>query len=173
MSVYPTESKAVVFLLTADETLVPSVIAAFEKMLGPVEMQGNWHPFESHYYDNELGSNPKRCLIGFKNIFEPHRLPKLKNLSRKLEKKMKRKINIDPGIVDLFKVVLVSGKGGGQKVALTKNCYAYTLLRYEKEKWLPFDWTYPDFKAPFYHADLLTIRKSLKIFIRCQAPHEN
>ncbi len=162
MSVYPVEAKAIVLLLTADPHLAPPVLAAFEKILGPIEIQSAWHPFESHYYDEELGSNPKRCLVGFKNIFEPWRLPELKKLARKLEKKLQRKINIDPGTVDLFKVVLVSGKGGGQKVVLTKDCHAYTLLRYEKEKWIPFEWTYPDFKSPIYHADLLKIRKSLK-----------
>lgn len=166
-SIYPPEAKAILFLLTAHEELAKEVIAAFEPTLGPVELQSPWHPFHhSAYYEKEMGPNLKRCLIGFKNIFEPHRLPELKQAASDLELRTSnlelRTINIDPGYVDLFKVVLASGKAGGQKVALSKETYAYPLLRYEKGKWHPFEWTYPDFKEAAYHQDLLKIRMSLR-----------
>lgn len=164
-SIYPPEAKAILFLLTAHEELAKEVIAAFEPTLGPVELQSPWHPFHhSAYYEKEMGPNLKRCLIGFKNIFEPHRLAELKQLTTELENPSegKRVINIDPGYIDLFKVVLASGKAGGQKVALSKETYAYPLLRYEKGNWHPFEWTYPDFKEPTYHQDLLKIRMSLR-----------
>lgn len=174
-SIYPAEAKAILFLLTNQIELAQKVIAHFEPILGPVEIQSAWHPFDqSNYYEKELGKNLKRCLVGFKNIFEPHRLVELKELTTRLEHPSplpsptrgegegKRVINVDPGYVDLFKVVLASGKGGGQKVALAKEVHAYTLLRYEKGEWYPFEWTYPDFKEPTYHKDLLEIRKRLK-----------
>ena len=166
-SIYPSESKAVLFLLTNQEALAQKVIAHFEPTLGPVEIQGPWHDFHhSPYYEKEFGKNLKRCVVGFKNIFEPHRLAELKHQTSQLEKKLSqtedRAINIDPGYVDLFKVVLASGKAGGQKVALAKDVHAYTLLRYEKGKWQPFDWTYPDFKEATYHDELLKIRQILK-----------
>lgn len=172
VSIYPSESKAVVFLLTSRENLAEKVILPFEKILGPVEHRSLWYPFEqSRYYEKELGPNLKRCVVGFKNIFEPERLVELKKLSQELEQKYSvlgtqysvRAINIDPGYVDFFKVVLASGKSGGQKVALSKDVFAYTLLRFEKGKWIPFEWTYPDFKAQIYHKDLLKIRESLKV----------
>lgn len=166
-SIYPSQSKAIVFLLTSDEALAEKVIAPFEKILGPVEVKSAWHPFEhSPYYEKELGPNLKRCLVGFKKIFKPEKLAELKKLSKQLEHRTShvahRTINIDPGYVDLFKVVLASGKSGGQKVALSKDVFAYTLLRFEKGVWHPFEWTYPDFKAIIYHKALLKVRESLK-----------
>lgn len=176
-SIYPPEAKAILFLLTNQIELAQKVIAHFEPILGPLEIQSDWRPFnQSDYYEKELGKNLKRCLVSFKNIFEPHRLAELKQRTTKLEypspyplpqgererERGRRTINVDPGYVDLFKVVLASGKAGGQKVALSKEVHAYTLLRYEKGKWIPFEWTYPDFKESTYHKELLEIRKILK-----------
>jgi len=166
-SIYPPEAKAILFLLTNQPELVQKVIAHFEPVLGKVEIQSDWYPFDqSNYYEKEFGKNLKRCVVGFKNIFEPHRLAELKEMAVELEQPSPRKINIDPGTVDLFKVTLASTKAGGQKVALSKEIYAYTLLRYEKGKWIPFEWTYPDFKETIYHGDLLKIRESLKMSLR-------
>ncbi|MBI5299501.1 MAG: DUF4416 family protein [Deltaproteobacteria bacterium] len=167
VSIYPPEAKAVLLLLTSEEELAEKVISHFEKILGPVEFKTPWHIFNhTPYYEEELGPNLKRCLISFKNIFEPEKLPELKNASRKLESELamgkQRTINIDPGYVDLFKFLLASGKAGGQKVALAKDVYAYTLLRFEKGIWQPFEWTYPDFKESTYHPVLLEARESLK-----------
>lgn len=161
-SIYPAEAKAILFLLTAQEALAGPVLSEFSKILGPVELQSPWHPFtHSSYYEEEMGKNLKRCLVGFKNIFEPHRLAELKTLAGRLEGK-KRKINADPGYVDLFKVILASGKAGGQKVALTAETYAYPILRFEKGNWHPFAWTFPDFKEETYYRNLLKIRENLK-----------
>src|SRR3990167_10158437 len=177
-SISPPQSKAILFLLTSNKKFKEKVIKAFEKLLGPMEVQSEWHLFEhSPYYEEELGPGLERCLISFKKIFKPEKLAELKKLTKKLEHRTSnlehRTINIDPGYVDLFKVVLASGKAGGQKVALSKDVYVYTLLRFEKGKWIPFEWTYPDFKAPMYHKDLLKIRTSLKRDLSGKIPNPN
>ncbi|MDP2599643.1 MAG: DUF4416 family protein [Deltaproteobacteria bacterium] len=167
------KAKAVLFLLTQNPALADGVIAHFEKTLGPVALRGDWHLFEKTYYEEELGPDLKRCVVGFKNPFQPWHLAELKRECIKIESGLPRplrglamttgrKINIDPGYVDLFKVVLASGKGGGQKICIAENIHAHTLLRYEKGGWIPFEWTFPDFKADTYHGDLLKIRRSLK-----------
>lgn len=161
-SIYPKEAKAILFFLTNQEVLVEKVLPAFVNRLGPVALRSAWHPFpKSHYYEKEMGPNLKRCFVAFKNIFEPHRLTELKETATKLEGSPRR-INIDPGYIDLFKVVLASGKSGGQKVALSADVFAYPLLRFEKGKWIPFEWSFPDFREPTYHEDLLKVREELK-----------
>lgn len=174
-SIYPAEAKAILFLLTAHQELAEPIIEKFSTLLGPVEHQSPWHPFtHSSYYEKELGPNLKRCLISFKNLFEPHRLAELKRLATEQEKLMThdpstklragscRMTNIDPGYLDLFKVVLASAKAGGMKTALTAETFAYPILRFAKGGWHPFEWTFPDFKEETYHRDLLKIRESLK-----------
>lgn len=160
------QAKAILFLLTQNTALADETILHFEKILGPMEIRGPWHLFENNYYEEEMGLDLKRCVVGFKNLFEPWRLSELKEMTRQCESRFtihdSRTINIDPGYVDLFKVVLASGKGGGQKICVAENVHAHTLLRYEKGKWISFEWSFPDFKSEIYHADLLKIRKSLK-----------
>lgn len=174
-SIYPTEAKAILFLLTNRRDRSEEIIAQFTPILGPVEIQTGWHPFpKGHYYEKEMGPDLERCLVGFKNMFEPWRLAELKTLCHKLEHQHIRTsthpygriINIDPGYVDLFKVVLASGKGGGQKVAIARDIFAHPLLRYEKGGWIPFEWTFPDLKAPTYHKELLRLRASLRALTR-------
>ena len=166
------KAKAILFLLTQNPALADAVIDHFEKILGPTEFRGAWHLFEKKYYEEEMGADLKRCVVSFENLFEPWKLAELKRECVKIERLPRplrglamtagRTINIDPGYVDLFKVVLASGKGGGQKVGLAEGIYAHPLLRYEKGKWIPFEWTFPDFKADTYHSDLLKIRQSFK-----------
>lgn len=166
------KSKAIFFLLTSDEKKADAALQHFESLLGPSEFKSAWHPYpQGHYYEKEMGPNLKRCFVSFKNIFAPHRLAELKQLAIQFESQTstlqdsytpRRQINIDPGTIDLFKVVLASGKAGGQKVALAPGIYAHTLLRFEKGAWLDFPWTFPDFKAPTYHQDFLKIRERLR-----------
>ncbi|MDO8528158.1 MAG: DUF4416 family protein [Deltaproteobacteria bacterium] len=157
----PVEAKGILFLLTNRKELAEDVMARFTSLLGEVEHKSAWHPFENKYYEEEMGPNLERCLVCFENIFEPWRLAELKELAKEMESHP-RTINIDPGYVDLSKVVLASGKGGGQKIALAQNIYAHTVLRYEKGKWIPSDGTFPDLKEETYHRDLLKIRAALK-----------
>lgn len=160
-------AKAILFCLTNEEELLPKVIESVALMLGPLDHQSKWHPFpKGHYYEEEMGPSLKRCLLSFEKNFDPTALVSLKKETTKIEKKFskdgKRKINIDPGYVDFCKVVLASWKKGGLKIALNDGVFAHLALRYEKGGWLPLPSTFPDFLAPTYHQDLLTIRKKLK-----------
>lgn len=166
-NIHRTEAKAILFLLTNQKLLAAEVIQQFEPVLGRVNLQSEWHAFpKGHYYEEEMGKNLERQLISFQNLWEPHQLTNLKQQTMLLEEKLslngKRTINIDAGYVDLHKIVLASIKGGGQKVALAPNIFAHPLLRFEKGEWITYPWTFPDFKSPQYHRDLLKIREGLK-----------
>lgn len=166
-SIYPTAAKAILFLLTNQEGLLKKILPDFEALLGPVAIKSRWFDFpQGHYYEEEMGKNLRRSFISFKKIFEPYRLAEFKKFSVAIEQSLvqnnRRTINIDPGYVDLFKMVLASNKGGGQKVAVAQDIYAHTLLRYEKNEWRDFPWTFPDFKSKQYHEDLSKVRTELK-----------
>ncbi len=162
----PSTCKPVIFFITNAREQLQEVLPAFEEKLGPVLLQSAWFPFHySRYYEEEMGPKLERCFVGFKNNFPPEKLPELKYLSIALEKKTERDnhrtINIDPGYIDLYKLVLATGKGGGKKVALTGDVFAHTFLCFEKKKWVSFEGTFPDFKETHYHEDLRKIRDSL------------
>jgi len=168
--------KPILLLLTAEPPLAQKVTAAFTALLGPVDFEGPWNRFDqTDYYSEEMGKNLSRCLISFENLFEPAQLGELKKRATQLERELSingnRRINIDPGYLDLFKWVLATAKPGGQKIAVAADIYADPVLRYEKGGWHSFNWTFPDIKAGTYDKELTELRKRLKLQVKSASAH--
>ncbi len=111
----------------------------------------------SRYYDKEMGAGLKRFFVFFKNLFPADMIAGFKLKSNALEKKLfrfngdsGRKVNIDPGYIDLSKMVVASTKDATYRVYLHSGIYAQPMLRYYKESFIPFEWTYPDYKDTFF-----------------------
>lgn len=70
--------------------------------------------------------------------------------------KSRRRINLDPGYLDLARVVLVSTKDFSHRIYLCNGIYAETTLVYSAEGavreggYHPLPWTYPDFRTEEY-----------------------
>jgi len=159
-------AKPIVAILTGEEKLRDEVIGRLEADLGATDFIGQWYQFGyTKYYEPEMGEGLKRCFVSFGKPISPHEVGKLKALTRTIEDQFriggKRTINLDPGYVDLFKVVLSSGKGGGHMVMIADAIFVDVLLWYNKG-WQPLPWTYPDFREGIYFKDLETIRQRLK-----------
>jgi len=166
-SMSKTPVKYFVALLMADASLLPNVIGRLQKRLGETDFAGEWLPFiHTNFYAAEMGTDLKRCIISFKELLPSQILPKAKKWTAKIEDKFrvggKRRVNIDAGYMDFCKVVLASGKFGGHKIALTEDCYADMIMRYEKGVWLPFPWCFPDFASGIYDQSFTKIRNLLK-----------
>jgi hypothetical protein len=103
------------------------------------------------YYEKEFGKNLKRKFISFKDLALPQNLPQIKIYTNKLEKRLSinglRLINIDPGYLDLSKLVLASTKDYKHRIYLDKGIYAEVTLFYQNKSFRPWDWTYPDYKT--------------------------
>lgn len=158
--------KPIIALLTASAALRDDVVRALEEHLGDADFVGPWHPFKhTNYYETEMGKDLNRCIISFERTVSAAKLPKLKSLTREIEAGYRmdgnRTVNIDPGYVDLHKVVLGSGKGGGHMLLVGDGVFADILLYYNKG-WQPMPWAYPDFKNGTYVADLGLIRQLFK-----------
>ena len=99
----------------------------------------------------------------------------LKKLADALEQEFcidgKRQINIDPGYLDLFKVVLATHREGGQRIAVAPDIYADPLLRFDNGKWNAFSWTFPDFKSGTYDAELTDLRNRFKLQVKPTLAH--
>lgn len=159
-------AKPFVTVLTSKTNLREEIVGFLEEALGRADFIGPWHVFEhTKYYEPEMGSGLQRCLVSFERAILMNELPKLKSLTLKTEEKYRiagnRTVNIDPGYVDLHKVVLASGKGGGHMIALAPHVYLDLLLWYNKG-WQPLPWTYPDFREGGYFKELEEMRNRLK-----------
>lgn len=70
----------------------------------------------------------------------------------------RRTVNLDPGYVDCWKVVLASFKAAGHKVYLSRGVFADPVLWYERGMFRPMLRGFPDFATGRYDRDLLRIR---------------
>jgi len=119
------------------------------------------------FYEKEMGSPLLRIFISYRKLVMPDELVTAKLESARIEEELaetdgRRRVNIDPGILDYQKVVLASFKYQGQKIYLGSGVWADLTLYYRKGGWSVFEWTFPDFKAGVYDKTLIEIRRIYK-----------
>lgn len=124
-------------------------------------------PFdETRYYEQEMGPGLERRFLSFEPLVQPDQIVDVKLQTNRLEKEFadgsSRTINLDPGYLDHYKVVLPSAKFGGQKIYMRDGIYADMTLVMYKGKWESFAWGFPDFKSGRYDRVLSKIRDLYK-----------
>jgi Domain of unknown function (DUF4416) len=70
-----------------------------------------------------------------------------------------RRVNLDPGYLDVYKVVLASTKNACQRVALHSGIYGEATLFYYNGRFHGLDYTYRDYLWPETLAFLTTLRE--------------
>lgn len=169
--------KYIIAVLYSNETALLSVLPILEQRLGKIDYQSPPYPFDqTDYYQDEMGDNLQRVLIAFEPLRSPEELVAAKLWCNELEASLsvsplpsvgegvrglqsRRTINLDIGYLDHNKIVLASVKGLGQKIYLSQGIYADLVARYGHGRYQPFEWTFPDFKAGRYDADLAQLRQ--------------
>ena len=163
--------KLITALLFAEEEILESCLDKLEALFGPRDFHGEIHPFAfTNYYRAEMGGSLKKILVSFHNPVSPESLVEIKRATAHLEQDMslagKRQINIDPGYLDFFKLVLASFKERGNKIYLGEGVWADLTLYYEKSGFHTLPWSFPDFQTGLYHGELLQIRGNYKHQLR-------
>jgi len=68
----------------------------------------------------------------------------------KLSAERLRRVNIDPGYLDLSRLVLASTKDFSHRIYLNQGVYAETTLIFKAKTFQPLEWTYPDYRTSEY-----------------------
>ena len=165
-------------ILYTDENLL---LIAKDKLIqnfGKIDLESSSFDFEfTDYYKNEMGENIKRIFYSFGKLILPDEIIFIKLKTSEIEEELKvegkRKVNIDPGYIDYFKIVLASFKFGGQKIYLGKGVYADITLWYEKGKFKSVLTSFPDFKSNLYEKFFLKLRETYKRQIKNQSPFKS
>ncbi len=145
--------KLIVGMFTAQERLLAAACAQLVEAYGPVDHVSPVWPFEfTTYYTEEFGEGLLRQFLSFQSLLDPARLPEVKLRTNDLEQRFavegRRQINLDPGYIDLSKLVLATTKNHQHRLYLGQGIYGEVTLRFTRKSFRPWEWTYPD-----YHTD--------------------
>ncbi len=160
--------KSVAAILYKDEPVLQQGLARFRSLTGStVDFQGPPHPFDhTDYYETEMGAGLSRVIVSFSPLVEPASLVEAKWQAHGVEQALavneRRTVNVDVGYLDLFKLVLASFKGRGNKLYLERGVWADMTLTYEKGAFKELPWTFPDFRSGAYAEEFLEIRRIYK-----------
>jgi Domain of unknown function (DUF4416) len=69
-----------------------------------------------------------------------------------------RKLNLDPGLLNLSRFVLATTKDHAHRIPLRDGIYAEVTLVFAHGEFRPLPWTYPDFRSEPVRAALKEIR---------------
>jgi hypothetical protein len=177
MSEIKAEKEVLLFIgIIYDEKIVSKIFELekkLEDMFGKIFLKTESFNFDyTTYYNLEMGDILKKKFYAFENLILESKLAEIKVSTNDIEKQFSenncRKINLDPGFVDLAKVVLASAKDFSHRIYIGKGIFAEITLMYSNSKkdkklisenveiekyslnykFLP--WTYPDFKSENY-----------------------
>lgn len=146
---------------------VESLDGEMEALFGPIDYAGPPMAFtQTDYYHEEMGGSLTRRFVSFRTPVLPDRLAEIKILTNGLEEKHaedgRRRINLDPGILNLSRFVLATTKDNSHRIALRDGIYAELTLQYARRDFQVLPWTYPDYALREYRDILLEIREILK-----------
>lgn len=143
-----------------------------EAEFGPIELESEEFRFDefTNYYAPTMGDVLPKRLWGFRDPIDPAQLPRIKRRTNDWEDEFRnvsnfdveRPLNLDPGYVDLGKLILASTKDHAHRIYLSEGIFAETTLIFTQKRWKSLPWSYPDYQSPGYQAFLSRCRDYLK-----------
>ena len=151
----PIPIKLFIGFIYQDEEIYSKTKPILKKKFGLFDFESKPLAFNhTAYYNKEFGQNLKRRFLSFESLVNPAKLSIIKKVTNKIEMALSfrgnLRINIDPGLLSLSKVVLATTKDYKHRIYLNNGIYAESTLYFQNKKFNPWEWTYPDYKTPAY-----------------------
>lgn len=148
--------------ISNDADLIRRAIRILTQYYGPTDaVSGIWPFDDTDYYEPEMGTNLLRQFASFAELIDPGRLASIKVHTNEVEGRIcyecglprgQRPVNLDPGYIELSKLVLATTKNGSHRIYMREGIYAESTLHYREGKWQPWPHTYPDYASGRYDA---------------------
>lgn len=159
----PAPIKLFIGFIYENHKLLEKSIQILEKKYGKIDSVGGPFPFKHTEYYSESGTDLYKYFISFEKLYKREKIAKIKLFTNKIEAKFsknnERKINIDPGYMTLSNIFLASCKDYYHRMYMNKGVFLENELRYTKKKYIPFEWTYPDYLTEEYLQYFYKLRK--------------
>ena len=161
---YNPRVKLIIGFIYKDEAIFINAKDQLKRKFGKIDFTSMAMDFNyTDYYEAEMGKELKRRFISFQKLVPIQDLYQIKLYTNRLEAKLsnakRRQVNIDPGYVDLAKLVLASTKDYAHRIFLRKGIFAEITLSFRGDSFSSNDWTYPDYRSKEYIDIFNQIRK--------------
>lgn len=166
----PKPVKLVVGILAADKGCLEPAVETLQSTFGTVDFLSEIWPFDqTSYYKDQTGEHILRQFVSIEKLIAPGELAGIKHRTNELEQQLAgrlnsdlpRPVNFDPGIIEASKLILATTKNYSHRIYIGKKMYAEVTLIYDKGKWQPLPYTYPDYKEQCYHDFFSKVRVKL------------
>ncbi|MBN1867515.1 DUF4416 family protein [Candidatus Sumerlaeota bacterium] len=150
-------------LMTGDPRLFDDVETRLESEFGPIALRGEDYDFDpfTDYYAAEFGRGLRKRFMSPRDPIEPERLTAIKRRTNEIETALARAarpgeeepprpINIDPGYLNLAKVVLATTKDHAHRLYVGQGIFEEVTLAFKRRErgFEPMEWTYADYRTP-------------------------
>jgi len=169
----PLPAKFLCSVLSAElDTLFPELLAVLEQQFGPVEIAYPAMPFShTQYYDKELGTPLVRRVLAFATLVPQEILRPAKQATNALELRLtrpdgRRRVNLDPGLLTMERLVLATGKNFTHRIYLGDGIFGDLTLVFQAGSWQTLPWTFPDYASPALLQLLTDIRRRYRRDLR-------
>lgn len=153
--------KLIAGILYPDDIFLNWVLDEVSLKWGTRERLSPPFPFDKTDYYRDISPVLYRRFVSFQGLFDPGEIASFKLEACEIESRSgsKRRVNIDPGYIDGARLVLASTKDHSHRIYIGKGIYAEVTMRFRFGKWVPFDYTFPDFASGIYDPFLEEVRK--------------
>jgi hypothetical protein len=151
-----------------DDALLSETRERLVRKWGAIDREAGPFPFVfTEYYEPEMGKELKKSFFSFETLVSPENAVGWKIETNDIEARYagsdgSRRMNLDPGYLDLAKMVLLTTKDFYHRLYLGRGIYAEVTFHYEKGDFVFFPWTYPDYKTEEYLAFFREMREKYR-----------
>lgn len=158
-------------LMSGDPGSMDRAIARLVAHRGPVRALSPVYAFDyTSYYEPEMGAGLRKQLACFSDLVDPAALAAAKHQTMEIERALsrtdgtalRRQVNLDPGLVSQESLVLATTKHSGHRICIAAGLYAEVTLLYQKGRYRPLQWTYPDYRTEVVQEFLQEVRAWLR-----------
>ncbi|MFW5710373.1 MAG: DUF4416 family protein [Spirochaetia bacterium] len=162
-----TPEKLIIGILCSCRDSLPKLEDRLTELFGPIDYRSNTIPFTfTTYYNREMGAEIERYFVSFEHLISPDQLASCKLQTNRLEEEFteggRRRVNLDPGMLSLGKLILASTKDNAQRIPLSDGIYGEITLIFRRKEYTALPWTYRDYQSDVYQKILLVIRGRYK-----------
>ena len=161
------KEKLIVGILYSDEALLSEALSALTEEFGDIDAVSPQFSFSkefSNYYDDELDGEGLRRIYSFSTPIEPQRQAEIKIFTNELEKRLsvggKRHVNIDPGLINHGRLLLMTTKPTGFRIPISNGIYTELTLYWARGEWQKLPWTYRDYQSDTVKKFITEVRRT-------------